>query len=135
MASGKCLCGSFSYTVDGPLGDVRYCHCSQCRRGNGTAFSANVRVHRSQWSLEGPADQITEYEFRPGKLKAFCSSCGSPLYARSADDPSDIRIRLGALDGRLDVNVTGHVWTSSKSGWYAIEDSLPQYPEAIPPDS
>jgi len=132
MAAGSCLCGRFRFTVEGSFGDVRYCHCSQCRRGNGSAFSANARVDRSQWTLEGPADGVTEYEHRPGLFKAFCSRCGSPLYARSDRDPSDVRVRLGGFEGELAAAITGHVWTSSKAPWYEIEDSLPRHPEAMP---
>jgi hypothetical protein len=131
MPSGTCLCGVFKYTVTGSFGDVRYCHCSKCRRGNGTAFSANARVQKSQWTLEGPKDKVTEFEHTPGMFKAFCARCGSPLYARSSQAPNDIRVRLGSFEGNLDVNITGHVWTSSKATWYTIEDSISCYPEAI----
>jgi hypothetical protein len=131
MISGTCLCGAFKYAVTGSFGEVRYCHCSQCRKGNGTAFSANARIHRSQWRLEGPDDCITEFEHKPGKFKAFCAKCGSPLYARLASDPDDIRVRLGGFEGKPDVTITGHVWTSAKADWYCIEDSIPCYPEAM----
>lgn len=133
MAWGTCLCGAFKFTVSGSFGDVRYCHCSQCRRSSGTAFSANARISRSQWSLQGPDQLIAEFEHKPGKFKAFCSKCGSPLYARSADDPDDIRVRLGGFEGELDVVVTGHVWTSSKAPWYDINASIPCYSEAFRP--
>lgn len=131
MSSGKCLCGTFEYTVEGSFGDVRYCHCRQCRQGNGSAFTANARIEKSQWNLEGPERDITEYEHKPGMFKAFCSRCGSPLYARSSQQPNDVRVRLGGFEGDLDVKITGHVWVSSKSTWYQIEDSVPCYLEAI----
>lgn len=134
MASGTCLCGTFEYTVEGSFGDVRYCHCGECRRGNGTAFSANARIHWSQWSLRGPREQITEYEHKPGLFKAFCAGCGSPLYARSDRDPDDIRVRLGGFEGTLDARITGHVWVGSKATWYTIEDSLSCHREAIGPN-
>ena len=132
MATGRCLCGTFEFTVEGSFGDVRYCHCSQCRRQSGTAFTANARVHRSQWSIRGPREQIAEYEHRPGRYKAFCSRCGSPLYARSDEDPDDVRVRLGGFEGELDVRTTGHVWVDSKASWYEIEDGIPCFPEAFP---
>jgi hypothetical protein len=131
MPSGTCLCETFRYSVEGSFGDTRYCHCSECRRGNGTAFSANARIDRSQWTLEGPLNEVAEYEHKPRMFKAFCSRCGSPLYARSSQDPSDIRVRLGGFEGPLDARITGHVWISSKSIWYEIEDSIPCYPESI----
>jgi hypothetical protein len=130
MASGACLCGSFKFTVSGSLGDVRYCHCSLCRRKTGTAFTANAKVEKSQWSIDGPSDQITEFEHRPGLYNAFCSKCGSPLYARSDMDPNDIRVRLGGFEGEINPSITGHVWTSSKANWYCIDDHLPQFKES-----
>lgn len=133
MATGRCLCGTFELTVEGSFGDVRYCHCSQCRQQSGTAFTANARIHRSQWSIRGPEDRITEYEHRPGRYKAFCARCGSPLYARSDHDPDDVRVRLGGFEGELDVRITGHVWVGSKATWYEIEDEIPCFPEAFRP--
>jgi hypothetical protein len=132
MPSGRCQCGIFEYSVEGSLGEVRYCHCAKCRRGNGTAFTANARIHRSQWAIQGPRDLITEYEHKPGLFKAFCARCGSPLYARSSHDPDDIRVRIGGFEGPLDVRITAHVWVGSKAEWYEIEDSLPCHAEALP---
>jgi len=86
-----------------------------------------------QWKLDGPRDEITEYEHKPGMFKAFCSRCGSPLYARSDMDPNDIRVRLGGFEGNLAVRITGHVRVSSKSTWYDIEDSIPCHAEAMVP--
>ncbi len=135
MASGQCLCGLFQFTVSGSFGDVRYCHCSQCRRKSGTAFTANAKVHQSQWELSGPVEHITEFEHKPGLYNAFCAKCGSPLYARSDHAPDDIRIRLGAFVGKLDVAITGHVWVSLKADWYSIQDDLPQYAEIFSLDA
>lgn len=130
-ASAACLCRRFEVSVRGSFGDVRYCHCSQCRRKSGTAFTANARIKSSQFQLKGPASGVTEYEHKPGLFNAFCSHCGSPLYARSADDPEDIRVRLGGFDELIDVSITGHVWTNSKAAWYEIEGGLPRFHQAF----
>ncbi len=37
-ASGQCLCGAFRFTVEGPLENVRLCHCDFCRRGTAAPF-------------------------------------------------------------------------------------------------
>jgi len=44
MSKGRCLCGEVQFSVAGHMGEVRYCHCSMCRRVTGSAFSANARV-------------------------------------------------------------------------------------------
>lgn len=127
QATAKCFCGTFEITVDGGFGDVRYCHCSQCRRKSGTAFTANARVKRSQFAIDGPREKMTEFEHKPGLFNAFCAVCGSPLFARSESDPDDIRVRLGGFEGDIDVKITGHVWVSSKAPWYSIQDNLPTF--------
>ena len=104
-ARARCLCGLFTTQVTGSFGDVRYCHCSQCRRKSGTAFTANARVRQAQWTLDGPREHISEYEHKAGLYNAFCGRCGSPLYARSDHDPDDIRVRLGGFAGPLDVKL------------------------------
>ncbi|HIG40708.1 MAG TPA: hypothetical protein EYQ14_09240 [Gammaproteobacteria bacterium] len=49
ISSTECFCGQFKVVVEGPFGDVRYCHCSQCRRKTGTAFTANAKIDRSNF--------------------------------------------------------------------------------------
>ena len=82
MLSGKCLCGTVRFELHGKLGPLAYCHCSMCQRASGSAFGANapVRARYLEW-LTG-REVIAEYESSPGKYRAFCSKCGSPLYSR-----------------------------------------------------
>ena len=122
MNKGSCLCKQVSFTVRGPLGEVRYCHCSQCRRLTGSAFSANAKVKFEHFSIEGGESLVKEYEHRAGIYRAFCSNCGSPVYCRVESDPDFVRVRLGSFSNPLGVNITGHVWVSSKADWFNIDD-------------
>jgi hypothetical protein len=131
IAEGQCLCGNVRYQVAGSLGEVRYCHCDRCRRASGSAFTANAKVPADRFTTLSGQESIQRYEARPGDFTAFCSNCGSPLYATVGREPDHVRIRIGGLSGELDVEITAHVWVSSKSSWYAITDTLPCYPEAI----
>ena len=54
MVKGQCLCGRVKFEVRGELGATRLCYCELCRRANGSAFSANVRVPASSYTLLGP---------------------------------------------------------------------------------
>jgi hypothetical protein len=131
--SGRCLCGSVSFRITGRLAPVVYCHCSQCRRASGTAFAANAGVRRDEIELISGLDAIREYESSPGKFRAFCSRCGSPIYSRAAADPTQVRIRLGTLDGDPGRRSLAHCWVSAKAVWFDITDQLPQFAEAPPP--
>lgn len=131
-AQGSCLCGAVRYEVDGSLGEVRYCHCRSCRKLTGTAFTANARIPASAFRLLTGTDSLSEYRTARGP-RMFCSICGSPVFARSDAEPDWVRVRIGGLEGELDVRITAHVWVSSKGSWFKISDTLPQYPEAAPP--
>jgi hypothetical protein len=129
MVDGQCLCGKVRFEVSGNLGDVRFCYCELCRRANGTAFSANVRVPTTSYKLLSGRELIREYESSPGAFRAFCSICGSPVFARVTSDPTTIRVRLGTLAQRAEATVTAHVWV--KPAWYSIEGDLPQYERGL----
>ena len=80
MYRGSCLCGSIRFEIDGELGEFGYCHCESCRKASGTAHAANSGVLKTQFSLDDPKQLVREYESSPGKFRAFCTNCGSPLY-------------------------------------------------------
>jgi hypothetical protein len=125
--TGQCLCGAFRFEVDGPLGEVHLCHCDQCRRANGTSFSANARVPIENHRVITGIDVINEYESSPGAWRAFCSRCGSPVFARAEQDPLHIRIRLGTLARDAQAKITGHVWVGSKANWDLLAWDVPRY--------
>ena len=130
MIHGQCLCGAVTFEIDAPygtLGETRFCYCTECRRANGTAFSANVPVPQDQFRLTSGVDGITEYESSPGNHRAFCATCGSPVYGKKADAPDQIRVRLGSLDQTADATVSAHVWVSEHPKWYRIEGYLKRF--------
>src|SRR5262245_21373228 len=131
---GRCMCGEVRCEVHGKPGPVAYCHCQTCRRANGTAFAANAPVRARYWKCIAGRDAIREYESSPGKFRAFCSRCGSPVYSRRTDDPETLRMRLGTVDGDPKRRAFAHFWVSEKAPWFEICDDLPQYPADTAPD-
>lgn len=134
MLEGGCLCGSVRFRIHGKLGPAGFCHCKQCQRASGSAFAANAPVRTRYLELSSGSDLLKEYESSPGKFRAFCGRCGSPIYSRRDSEPELRRIRLGSLDSDPERRPLGHVWVRSKAPWYSIGDSLPQYPEGLPPE-
>lgn len=124
---GSCPCGGFQFEIVGPVGEVRLCHCDLCRRANGTAFSANARISLERYRVIAGEDLISEYESSPGARRCFCSRCGSPVFARVANDPGHIRIRLGTLDRETDAAITAHVWVGSKARWDRLTWDIPSF--------
>ena len=99
-------------------------------RLTGRCLCGDVRSRYLVW-VSG-RDGIREYESSPGKLRAFCARCGSPIYSRRVADPDTFRIRFGLLDGDPGRRALAHFWVSARAPWFEITDELPQYPEEVP---
>lgn len=132
MLVGGCLCGRVGYEIDGDIDTIDYCHCSQCRRASGSAFAANATVASDAFRLTSGAELLREFESSPGKLRAFCSVCGSTLYAHYPAVPTELRLRMGTLRSAPDARVSGHYHVASKAAWFTITDDLPRYEDEGP---
>ena len=132
MHKGSCLCGSVRYEIDGELGEFGYCHCRSCRKASGSAHAANAPVERARFRMLSGGETLREFESSPGKLRAFCSACGSPIYAYLTATADVLRIRLGSLDTPLDGEPRAHTWVSDKAPWDRIADGVPQFPQWAP---
>ena len=126
---GRCLCGQIEYQIDGEVGPIEYCHCSYCRRASGSAFAANATILSASFTLRSGKGMLREFESTPGKLRSFCSNCGSPIYARRSGAPDFLRIRVGTLSSDPISRPSGHFDVESKAPWFTIADELPQFDE------
>jgi hypothetical protein len=127
MYTGSCLCGNVRYELTAELGDFGYCHCTSCRKASGSAHAANAPISRTNFRLLGRGDTLREFESSPGKFRAFCSNCGSPIYAYLSVTPDALRIRLGCLDTPFSRQPKAHTFVSDKAPWEPILDGLPQF--------
>lgn len=134
VIEGRCLCGGIRFRIIGKLGPVGICHCRECRKASGSAFAANAPVRMKYFELTAGADLVSEYESSPGKFRAFCSRCGSPVYSRRTGESDIRRIRLGSLDSDPQRRPLVHVWVDEKAPWYEIRDDLPRYPRDYVPE-
>ena len=129
---GGCLCGKVRFEINGDIQDIVYCHCSQCRKAQGSAFATNGNVDVEKFKFVQGENELTGYESTPGQTKYFCSTCGSPIISRSISRPDKVRVRLGTIDTDIIERPIGHIFVTSKANWENIEGSLPQYNEYEP---
>lgn len=125
--TGSCLCGGVQFTFDGPLAPIQMCHCQQCRKSQGTAFVTNMPVDNDRFKVTHGAEKVTEFESTAGKFRAFCSTCGSPIYSRLSSLPGVHRVRAGTLNEDLDTPLEFHIFVADKANWWTINDQLPTF--------
>lgn len=124
--TGRCLCGAVAYSLPDDLAYAGYCHCSDCRRFSGSAFSAYGGIAAALFRIERGADRITRYRKSAETELAFCSICGSSLYAVKPTREM-IHLRLGTLDQTPSLPTQTHSFVDSKAEWFGIGDTLPQF--------
>ena len=131
MYTGHCQCGGVRFQIAGELAPVQICHCSQCRRAQGTPFATNIPVQESAFTLLSGAELLKSFESSPGKRRVFCSHCGSPVYSTKEGLPGVLRIRAGLLNEPLASRPGVNFYTGSKANWWTIHDGVPQFEAGI----
>lgn len=132
---GSCLCGGVSYRINAALEPIQICHCSQCRKAQGTPLVTNTPVLEKDFELLSGAELLKAFESTPGKQRIFCSHCGSPIYSRNITAPGVLRIRAGLIDEPVTATLAAHFHVASKCSWWPINDDLPKFPQAYLPAS
>lgn len=127
---GGCNCGAVRYRLSGDPITVAVCHCANCRRQSGSAFSVNVVVGGDAMQLTGELTTYEDLDTESGQpvLRQFCATCGSPIRSITATSPQIAIIKAGTADepGRFEPAI--HVWTSTALPWVDIPANLPQFP-------
>lgn len=132
MIVGGCLCGGVRYEYDGALEEISLCHCSQCRKAQGSAYVAVSPVRTALLRFVSGGELLREYRAVPHKARVFCARCGSPIYSARDDLPEVRRLRLGTVETPFECSRAYHIHVASKAPWERLADDLPQYPEGLP---
>ena len=127
---GGCNCGAVRYHLDGAPMAVAVCHCTNCRRQSGSAFSVNLVVRDDAMRISGDLTTWEDPGTESGQpvLRQFCATCGSPIRSLSAAALKVAIVKAGTLDNPGLFAPAIHVWTSSALPWVEIPAGLPQFP-------
>ena len=128
--TGKCLCGSIQYSSDAePIFSI-ICHCDDCQRQTGTAFSMTVGVPKASMKINNE-DKLKEFigESASGNKvrRKFCPDCGSPIISMIAMAPDMYMIKAGTLDDKSWIKPTHQFWCSTKQPWLELSDELEKH--------
>ena len=119
---GGCLCGAVRYVVRGEPVHVGRCHCADCRKESGSAFTVYA-----QWPLDAfeMSGEIASYDGR-----GFCPRCGSRLLNPPDPDEGLVEIRIGTLDDApFGLTPEAEIWVKRREPWLAAVDGAIQHAE------
>lgn len=127
---GSCLCGAIGYEIDSIDMPIVHCHCHACRKAHAALASPSAGVQRINFRWLKGQDKLSTFESSPGKLRHFCSVCGSHLVAERPSQ-THVIVRVATLDQDPSVTPQAHIWTSHDIPWLKYE-GVAAYPEWQP---
>lgn len=131
VVKGSCLCGAVEYEIDQLDMPIAHCHCHTCRKAHAAAYASTAGVKREHFRWLKGENKLTAYESSPGKLRRFCSVCGSHVVAERPAQPHLI-LRVATLDEDPGLKPTAHIWCSHDVPWLHDGEDVPSFPEWEP---
>ncbi len=127
---GGCLCGAVRYRSAAEPVMVAVCHCRNCQKQAGSAFSIIVAVPADSLAVRGETKTYVDHgDSGNTVLRIFCPQCGSPLIS-DVESPGAAGLRFikaGTLDDPSWLAPGIHVWCRSKQPWVTIDPGAPQF--------
>jgi hypothetical protein len=134
VIEGGCRCGACRYALavrEPPR--VYACHCHQCQRWTGSAFSLQALVDETLLTATGP---VVTAEMRTAdrlSVQRVCGRCHARLFNTNTRRPGVAVVRAGTLDRSEELRCAAHIFTAHRQRWVAVPADVPSWPEAAPP--
>ncbi len=126
--SGQCLCGEIKYNLASEPVMSGICHCKNCQRQAGSAFSTIWGVTRADLSFSAGEPKLYEDSDTDSGgtvQRYFCGSCGSPIYSVVPGQPDMVFLKTGTLDSTDGFTPQFQVWCDSKQDWVELVEGVP----------
>jgi hypothetical protein len=120
---GGCLCGAITYRCDAEPLLTAICHCRNCQKQTGTAFSLVVAVPKGALGIEGGTLKTFKDMGDSGKpvLRKFCGNCGTPIASQLDAMPELAFIKAGSLEDTSWLSPSMEIWCDSSQPWVKID--------------
>ena len=131
--AGGCPCAAIRFAVSAMPFLIFACHCKECQRWSGGAFSLSMPVKRVCFSLTRGEPKPWLHTGASGFESAywFCGKCGGRIFAQRGDRPDIVTLRAGTLDDTSWVRPIAHINLRSAQAWERVPNNAECF-EAMP---
>jgi hypothetical protein len=102
------------------------CHCLDCQKRTGSAFSLGMMVPSEAIELQG---NLAAWERTADtgltNTRYSCQLCGNIIYGVGSLTPELYKLQPGTLNDTSEVEPDVHIWTSRKQPWLHIPEIAP----------
>ncbi len=135
ILTGGCACGAVRYEVAArPLMMFR-CHCRDCQRVSGSAFTAALLFPQKHFRLTHGDPRYHELPSVKGGFhtRGFCADCGSRLFGAVDPESKFIGITATSLDDPGIFEPQMDFFMADAQPWDRPAEGLPAFDEYPPP--
>ncbi len=124
--TGGCQCGALRYEVSARPAMTYTCHCTECQRATGSAFSLAITVPDTAFRLTNGTPRQVQRIADSGRTvtRWVCPECGGWIVsaAQPGAVPAEMirRVRAGTLDDTSWLRPTAHFWTRTRQPWVVL---------------
>jgi hypothetical protein len=121
IIEGGCLCGAVRYSSLAEPAIVGVCHCGDCQKFSGSAFSFLVAIQKSALQLRGLLKTYSSLADSGHPIsRSFCPECGSSIVEESASHPGFMIINAGTLDQPASLLPTIELYCENALPWIQL---------------
>lgn len=116
--SGQCLCGAVELEIGVPARWAWHDHSAASRMAHGAAYATYLGRWRSRVRVAKGKTLIATYEEKtPGRLRSFCSRCGTPLMYERGHAPQMVNVPRALFKGRTGREPLYHIAIGELQEW------------------
>ena len=130
--TGGCACGAIRYEVNAEPIAMFNCHCRDCQRMTGGAYTPVVYVPAKAFKLTkgAPCFYNTSSEAMGDNKRGFCPECGSRLFGAITEQARGIT--ASSLDDPTLFKPQFEIWTSEAQPWDHMDPKLQKFEKYAP---
>ena len=127
--TGRCQCKAVSYKITSAPLAVYACHCTECQRQSGSAFSLSLLAERESVVVEEGKPAVWVRQHESGRVIdcVICATCGTRLFHEPRANTKVTIVKAGHLDDTSWLFPVGHIWTRSALAWVDIPQAAINY--------
>lgn len=129
---GGCSCGAVRYRLKASPLSVYNCHCKDCQRYSGAAWSMSMIARDDDIEVLSGETERYDRTADSGNVIAmhFCANCHGWMW--NVPPIAGIKVmRAGTLDNLDWAEPVGNIWTDSKAAWAKIDAAQTNFAKGI----
>ena len=125
----RCCCGALRAEVTGEPPGVGICHCMECQRRTGSAFSVVALFPKERVRTEGPSKVFVRRRDAGRKVEFhFCPDCGTSVFWYAEFRPDHVGIAFGAFaDPSMMPWPATSVWETTRHPWMTFDHPVDRF--------